>query len=110
MSRPLPLSVVLLSLALLAPAACPPVSARPLVELAVVDRDSGQWLSETAHRGRTWIAGMPGHRYGVRLTNRSGERVLVVLSVDGINAVTGETAQPAAGAGQRTCATTTSKA
>ena len=41
------------------------------------------------------MAGTPGHRYGVRLTNTSGERVLVVLSVDGVNAVTGQTASPA---------------
>src|SRR5690606_30355068 len=60
----------------------------------VVDRDSGQWLPEYAHRRDTWIAGTPGHRYGVRLTNTSGERVLVVLSVDGVNAVTGQTADP----------------
>ncbi len=34
----------------------------------------------------------PGHRYAVRLHNRSGRRVLAVLSVDGINAVDGRTA------------------
>lgn len=71
-----------------------PAIASPLVELDVVDRDTGQWLPEYRHRGRTWIAGTPGHRYAVRLTNRSAERVLVVLSVDGVNAVTGETAHP----------------
>ncbi|HYM87131.1 MAG TPA: hypothetical protein VET30_10390, partial [Pseudoxanthomonas sp.] len=38
--------------------------------------------------------GTPGDRYGVRLTNTTGERVLVVLSVDGVNAVTGQTASP----------------
>ena len=41
--------------------------------------------------------GMPGHRYAVRLTNTSGERVLVVLSVDGVNAVSGEDARSRAG-------------
>lgn len=71
-----------------------PVVASPLVELDVVDRDTGRWLPEYRHRGHTWIAGTPGHRYAVRLTNRSAERVLVVLSVDGVNAVTGETAHP----------------
>jgi hypothetical protein len=65
-----------------------------LVDLAVVDRDNGQWLPDVSHRGDRWIAGTPGHRYGVRLTNTSGQRVLVVLSVDGVNAVTGETAHP----------------
>ena len=92
-----------LSAALLA-AACLPAFARPApgrpafaqsaVEVDVIDRDNGQWLPEYRHRGDTWIAGAPGHRYSVRLTNTSGERVLVVLSVDGVNAVTGEDAHP----------------
>jgi hypothetical protein len=89
------LRTTILSLAaVLAAAACAPLSAQPLVDLDVVDRDSGQWLPELPHRGRTWIPGVPGHRYAVRLTNTSDERVLVVLSVDGVNAVTGATAAP----------------
>ena len=78
-------------------ASCTSVNAAPLVDLAVVDRDSGQWLPDLRNRGERWIAGTPGHRYGVRLTNTSGERVLVVLSVDGVNAVTGQTATPSQG-------------
>ena len=85
---------ILMSLALLMTGACSPLSARPLVDVSVVDRDTGEWLREYPHRGDTWVAGTPGDRYGVRLTNTTGERVLVVLSVDGINAVTGETAAP----------------
>ena len=73
-------------------AACAPLFARDLVGLDVVDRDTGQVLPEYGHRGQHWIAGMPGHRYSVRLTNTTGERVLVVLSVDGVNAVSGQTA------------------
>jgi hypothetical protein len=38
------------------------------------------------------VAGRPGARYGLRLTNRSGGRVLVVMSVDGVNVLTGQTA------------------
>lgn len=72
-------------------AARAPVPA-PLVELDVVDRDTGQVLPEYRYRGQDWIAGTPGHRYAVRLTNRTGARVKVVLSVDGVNAVSGETA------------------
>lgn len=88
------LSVPLMA-ALCLPVACSlPAQARPLVDLAVVDRDSGQWLPPTPHRGRDWIAGAPGHRYSVQLSNTTGERVLVVLSVDGVNAVTGQTAHP----------------
>lgn len=81
-------------LAALASAACVPLQARPLVEMAVVDRDTGQWLDPVRHAGQRWIAGTPGHRYSVRLTNTTGRRVLVVLSVDGVNAVTGQTAHP----------------
>ena len=64
------------------------------VELAVVDRDDDQWLAPARHRGQDWIAGTPGHRYSVRLTNTTGQRVLVVLSVDGVNAISGQTAHP----------------
>lgn len=85
---------ILMSLALLIAGACSPLSARPLVDVSVVDRDTGEWLREYPHRGDTWIAGTPGDRYGVRLRNNTSERVLVVLSVDGINAITGETAAP----------------
>lgn len=87
---------LLLALALTS-TACTPLSARDLVLLDVVDRDSGQTLPEYRHRGEDWIAGVPGHRYSVRLTNTTGERVLVVLSVDGVNAVTGQTAAPSQG-------------
>ena len=83
--------------ALFAASACTPSSARPLVEMTVVDRDSGDWLPQYRHHGDHWIAGVPGHRYAVRLTNTSGRRVLVVLSVDGVNAVTGQTASASQG-------------
>ena len=62
-----------LLLAALVFASCTVVHAAPLVDLAVVDRDSGQWLPDIRHRG---------------------ERVLVVLSIDGVNAVSGDTAHP----------------
>lgn len=88
---------LLLLLALVTATACAPLSARPLVQVDVVDRDTGRTLPPHHHRGDTWIAGQPGHHYAVRLTNTTGERVLVVLSVDGVNAVTGETADPSQG-------------
>lgn len=64
------------------------------VELTLVDRDRGYELPRYPHRGQLWVPGTPGHRYSVRLTNRSPERVLVVLSVDGVNAVSGQSADP----------------
>ena len=64
------------------------------VSLTVLDRDAGTTLPAYSDGGQRWIAGEKGHRYSVRLRNGSAERVLVVLSVDGLNAITGEVAAP----------------
>lgn len=81
-------------LALVLAAPLPALAGR-LVDVEIVDRDTGMTLPTVRHDGRYYIAGKPGHRYAVRLVNRTGGRVLTVLSVDGVNAVTGETASPA---------------
>jgi hypothetical protein len=60
--------------------------------VTVIDRDTGQSLTVHTHRGRHYIAGRPGARYSIRLDNRTGGRVLAVVSVDGVNVVTGQTA------------------
>lgn len=65
-----------------------------LVDVQIVDRSTGQVLPSWQHRGKLYVAGTPGNRYAVRLLNKSGGRVLSVISVDGINAVTGEPASP----------------
>jgi len=65
-----------------------------LVDVSVIDRDTGAVLQTYVHDGKFYVAGTPGHRYGVHLTNLSGARVLAVLSVDGVNAISGETASP----------------
>jgi hypothetical protein len=69
-----------------------PAAAGTLMEVTVVDRSTGQALETWRHRGRLYVAGTPGNRYAVLLGNRSGGRVLSVLSVDGVNAISGETA------------------
>ncbi|MEJ8858910.1 hypothetical protein WKW79_30360 [Variovorax robiniae] len=59
----------------------------------VQDRDSGETLPVyTAADGQRYVAGRPGARYGVTLRNLRGERILVVMSVDGINVLNGRTA------------------
>jgi hypothetical protein len=63
-----------------------------LVEVEVIDRAAGGALPVHLHGGRRYVAGAPGHRYAIAVRNRSGGRVLAVVSVDGVNAVTGETA------------------
>lgn len=76
----------------LATTAALPVHAGNLVDMSVVDRDTSATLPIHFKGGQMYVAGTPGHRYSVRLSNRSGGRVLAVLSVDGVNATTGETA------------------
>lgn len=78
--------------ALLALILSSPALAGNLLDLSVVDRDTGETLSTYVQNGKLYVPGTPGHRYAVRLSNRTGARVLAVLSVDGVNAVSGETA------------------
>jgi len=63
-----------------------------LMQLSVLDRASGRELPIYRHRGEYWVAGRPGARYAIRARNAMGERVMAVMSVDGVNIVTGETA------------------
>ena len=65
-----------------------------LVDIAVVSRATGQRMPTWAHQGRLYVAGTPGEKYSVLVTNKTGARVLTVVSVDGINVITGETANP----------------
>lgn len=62
------------------------------VDLAVVDRDTGRPLRVWRHDGHLFVAGRPGSRYSLRVTNNTRGRVLVVLSVDGVNIISGQTA------------------
>src|SRR5262249_52741932 len=69
--------------------------AAALVDVTVVNRASGESLPVYTHRGRIYIPGVPGSKYTLRITNKTGERVLAVTSVEGVNVITGETASPA---------------
>ena len=63
-----------------------------LAEVAIIDRDSGETLDSHYYHGEYWVAGRPGARYAIELHNRLGERLMAVLSVDGVNVITGATA------------------
>ena len=82
----------LLAALLLAAGCLPAASAATLADVEVIDRNTGRTLETWRHRGRLYVAGTPGNRYAVSVRNRTGGRLLTVLSVDGVNAVTGETA------------------
>ena len=62
--------------------------------MEIISRTEGRTLPVYAQSGRQWIVGTPGQEYGIRVCNATGERVLAVTSVDGVNIVSGETASP----------------
>jgi hypothetical protein len=65
-----------------------------LARVDIYDRSTGEALHEYRHHGRRYVVGQPGNEYAVRIRNCSDRRLLAVLSVDGVNAVTGESASP----------------
>ena len=81
-----------LLLAQLPACASRPQADGPPVAMSIVDRETGQAMSVYRKDGRSYVAGRPASRYAVRLANQTGGRVMVVLSVDGVNVITGETA------------------
>ena len=85
-------SLARLALTVAACAVSHAAAASALLDVEIVARSDGRILPSWHHQGRLWVAGNPGEAYAVRLVNRSAGRVLAVLSVDGVNAVSGETA------------------
>jgi hypothetical protein len=63
-----------------------------LVDLTVVNRETGISLPVWRRDGRLFVAGEQAERYSLRIANHTDGRVLVVLSVDGVNIISGETA------------------
>ena len=76
-------------------AACahsPPINTQSAVE--IYDRTEGRVLPIYWHDGRRYVVGKPGNEYAIRVRNGSAGRVLAVMSVDGVNVITGDTASP----------------
>lgn len=55
----------------------------------------GKPLMEYPGRGRTYLEAQEGRDYSIRLRNRTGRRVAVALSVDGLNTIDAKTTTPA---------------
>jgi hypothetical protein len=64
-----------------------------LIDVNVIDRDTGLQLPVIRSHGQYYVVGEPGHRYRVDLQNRRDGQLLGVVSVDGINAISGDTAR-----------------
>jgi len=78
--------------ALLAGCATQAAAVGSFADVSVYDRSEGKRLPVYYHEGRAWVVGKPGNEYQIAVRNRRGEDLLAVMSVDGINVVSGETA------------------
>jgi hypothetical protein len=66
-----------------------------IANLEIVDRATGRALPVHMQDGEAWVAGTPGAKYSIRLRNNQWGRVLAVMSVDGVNVLSGDTAASA---------------
>jgi hypothetical protein len=80
--------------ALLAAGATQAAAVGRLADINLYDRSEGRRLQVYWHEGRAWVVGKPGNEYQVSVRNQRGEDLLAVMSVDGVNVITGETASP----------------
>ncbi len=89
------LTITTLALAVATALAPTPVDAvGRLGNLDIVSRSDGRVLPVYPNGGRYWVVGAPGQEYSIRFCNTSPGRVLAVMSVDGINVISGDTASP----------------
>ena len=70
----------------------PVVAAGRLADVQIHDRATGRTLPVYESAGHWFVAGRPGNDYQVTIRNRNRGDLLAVVSVDGVNVVTGETA------------------
>ncbi|MDR2208196.1 MAG: hypothetical protein LBE22_04400 [Azoarcus sp.] len=63
-----------------------------LAELSIYDRTEGSRLPVYWHRGKAYVVGNPGNEYEISLTNRRSGDLMAVVSVDGVNVLSGQTA------------------
>ncbi len=72
----------------------PQARADDRLQVDIIERASGRVLPSWQHDGRRHVAGEPGVRYLIRVRNTTPRRLLAVVSVDGVNVLSGETAAP----------------
>ena len=65
-----------------------------LADVSIFDRATSREIAVNWHEGRAYVVGKPGNEYQVVVRNRVGEEILAVVSVDGVNVMSGETASP----------------
>ena len=62
-----------------------------LADVSIHDRTDNRRLQVYWHEGKAWVVGKPGNEYQITIRNRAPDAVMAVMSVDGVNIVSGET-------------------
>jgi hypothetical protein len=63
-----------------------------VADVTIYDRAENRTLPVHYHAGRYYVVGKPGNEYRVNIRSNQPAEILTVISVDGVNAVSGETA------------------
>lgn len=87
----------LLAAALLAASSLPALAVGSRADVRVFDRAQGRELPVYWHEGQAYVVGRPGNEYSVSVRSQSGEDLLAVMSVDGVNVLSGQTATTSQG-------------
>ena len=64
-----------------------------VVDVTVYDPAENHTLPVHYHEGSYYIVGKPGNEYQLDVRNRQSGEILTVISIDGVNAVSGATAE-----------------
>ncbi len=63
-----------------------------IADIVVHDRAQNRTLPVYMHEGRHYVVGNPGNEYEIRMRNRQRSDILTVVSVDGVDVMSGDTA------------------
>ena len=63
-----------------------------IADIVVHDRAQNRTLPVYMHEGRYYVVGNPGNEYEIRMRNRQRSDILTVVSVDGVDVMSGDTA------------------
>lgn len=72
--------------------ALPAAAVGNIADIVIHDRAQNRTLPVYVHEGRHYVVGQPGNEYEIRLRNRQRADILTVVSVDGVDVISGETA------------------
>src|SRR5438477_171824 len=92
--RQSPLTTMSLAALSVADAVAHGIAPQAPTAVEIIDRTEGRVLPMYWHDGRRYVVGKPGNEYAMRIRNGGAGRILAVMSVDGVNVITGDTASP----------------